>query len=394
MADNRNLVVIDSDDTSRASIVKAATSLPGVKIETDTADLSLGMKLARQNRPAILLVQLTPEDEALEAIERFHSEVPGTAIITMADGSAGDIVLKSVRAGAKEYISRPVNPEEVKNAVDRLLRQTASAAGKSNKIISVFSNKGGTGASTIAVNLAVALSRVSGEDVALADFDSNSGEVSLFLNLDPVKTLADLAQVKGKLDPTSVQKAMVKHESGVFVLCEPDRPEQTEGITAHRIREILDHLSASYRYVVCDVSHQFNDVTLELFDSSSNILVVTLLNLPAIRSAHRCLEVFRQLKYLDDEDKVRMVVNRYLPNRDIDVAQLEETLGYPVYWKIPNDYQTVIDAVNSGMPIEEVNPESDVAACYRSIAADLAGIELESNSNHSGGLFSKLLGRK
>jgi pilus assembly protein CpaE len=311
----------------------------------------------------------------------------------MAPGGDAETVLKSVRAGAKEYLARPVDEDEIRKAVDRLLRQSGSRKAASTQVISVFSNKGGTGTSTIAVNLAVALSRLSGKDVALADFDHHAGEVSLFLNLQPTKTVANLAASKSKLDATTVQSALVKHDSGVFVLCEPERPEQTEGITGERIHDILDHLRSSFSFIVCDLSHSFNDVTLEVFDNSTSIMVVTLLNLPAIRSAHRCLEVFKQLNYLQDENRVRLVVNRYLPNRDIDVAQLEETLHYPVYWKVPNDYPTVIDAVNSGLPIEEVGPDSEVAQSYRTMAADLAGIEIETTTP-SGGLFSKLLGRK
>jgi pilus assembly protein CpaE len=393
VAEERSIVIIDSDDTSRTEIVNAVQSLAGVKIEAETGDFNLGMKLARQVRPPVLVVELNPMDEALQAIERFNAEFPGTAVIATAPGGDADTVLKSVRAGAKEYLSRPLQDEEVRKAVDRLLRQSGPRKAVTTKIISVFSNKGGTGTSTVAVNLAVALSRVSGKDVALADFDHHAGEVSLFLNLQPTRTVAELASGKGKMDAASVQSALVKHDSGVYVLCEPDRPEQTEGITGQKIHDILEHLKSSFSYVVCDLSHSFNDVTLEVFDSSNNILVVTLLNLPAIRSAHRCLEVFRQLNYLQDETKVRLMVNRYLPNRDIDVAQLEETLHYPVYWKVPNDYPTVIDAVNSGLPIDEVNPDSEVAQCYRILAADLAGIEIESATS-SGGLFSKLLGRK
>jgi pilus assembly protein CpaE len=327
------------------------------------------------------------------AIERFTAEFPTTAVMATAPGGDAETVLKSVRAGAKEYLSRPVEDDEIRKAVDRLFRQSGPRKAAASKVISIFSNKGGTGTSTIAVNLAVALSRVSGKDVALADFDHHAGEVSLFLNLAPSRTVADLVAGSAKLDAASVQSALVKHDSGVFVLCEPDRPEQTEGITGPRIHESLEHLTSSFSYVVCDLSHSFNDVTLEVFDNSSNILVVTLLNLPAIRSSHRCIEVFKQLNYLQDERRVRMVVNRYLPNRDIDVAQLEETLHYPVYWKVPNDYPTVIDAVNSGLPIEEVDPDSEVAQCYRTMAADLAGIEIETATS-SGGIFSKLLGRK
>jgi pilus assembly protein CpaE len=288
-----------------------------------------------------------------------------------------------------------VDSSEAKRAIERLLRLTAAGAAAGGKVIAVFSNKGGTGTSTLAVNLAVALAQVTNQGVALADFDSQAGEVSLFLNLQPTRTIADLVTGQGKIDSAVVQAALVKHPSGVYVLCEPERPEQTEGITGTRVHEVLAQLTSSFPYVVCDLSHSFNDVSLEIFDSARHILVVTLLNLPAIRSARRCLDVFRQLNYLRDEDKVRLVINRYLPSRDIDVSQLEETLHYPVFWKVPNDYATVIDAVNSGLPVHEVNADSEVARSLRGLAADLAGLEADAiQSDKAGGFFGKLMGRK
>ncbi len=394
MAEDRSLVIIEPDEKTRQRLVKIAQSLAGVTVAAESADLTLGMKLARQTRPALLVVAAEPEDEALVAIERFHADFPAVAIIASAAGNGTESVLKCVRAGAREYVPRPVADDEARRALDRVLRQLTTQKTGVSKVIAVFSNKGGTGASTVAVNLAVALSKVTGKDVALADFDRHAGEVSLHLNVRPTKTLADLVATTGKLDGMTVQSSLVKHETGVFVLCEPERLEQTESITASRVREILEHLSSSFAYVVCDLSHSFDDVALEVFDASSTILVVTLLNLPAIRSAHRCIGVFRQLNYLRDENKVRLIVNRYMPNRDIDVAQLEETLQHPVFWKVPNDYQTVIDAVNSGMPIDEVNADSEVAHSYRRLAATLSGIEVAPAAAQSGGIFARLLGRK
>jgi len=395
VAEDRSLVIIEPDDKIRQQLVKVAQSLPGVSVAADSAELTLGMKLARQTRPAVLIVGMEPEEEALVAVDRFHAEIPGTAILACVKSlGEAEVLMKCVRAGAKEFMARPASEEDARRAIERLLRQLTSQKVGTSQIISVFSNKGGTGTSTVAVNLAVALSKVTSKDVALADFDRNSGEVTLHLNLRPTKTLADLAAVPGKLDGATVQSTLVKHDTGVFVLCEPDRPEQAENINAKRVREILDHLSGSFQYVVCDMSHSFDDVALEIFDASTTILIVTLLNLPAIRSAHRCIEVFRQLNYLRDEQKVRLLVNRYLPNRDIDVAQLEDTLRHPVFWKVPNDYQTVIDAVNSGMPIEEVGGESEVAQAFRSLAGALAGVESTNSTVQSSGLFARLLGRK
>jgi pilus assembly protein CpaE len=395
VAPEKSLVIIDSDEPTRALFTTIGNALPGGRVAAESADFALGMKLARQVRPAILVVEIVPDEERLKAIERFHLEYPGTAILATSKDASTETVLKCVRSGAQEFLPRPVDSDEARKAVDRLMRVSAGAMAAGGKIIAVFSNKGGTGTSTLAVNLAVSLAQVTGQGVALADFDNQAGEVSLFLNLRPTRTIADLASGQGKLDSAVVQSALVKHPSGVYVLCEPERPEQTEGITGPRVHEILGQLTSSFPYVVCDLSHSFNDVSLEVFDSARHILVVTLLNLPAIRSARRCLDVFRQLNYLRDEEKVRLVINRYLPNRDIDVSQLEETLRYSVSWRIPNDYATVIDAVNSGLPVHEVNPDSEVARSFRALASELAGVEIETeNSRASGGLFGKLLGRK
>lgn len=396
MAQDKSLLVIDSDDATRGMFTTLARSLPGGRVAAESADFALGMKLARQVRPAVLIAELTPDEEKLSTLERFHIEFPGTAILATCKDASTETVLKCVRAGAQEFLPRPVDSDEAKRAIDRVMRVSTGASGSAGKLIAVFSNKGGTGTSTIAVNLAVALAQVTGQGVALADLDSQAGEVSLFLNLRPVRTIADLASGQGKLDSAVVQSALVKHGSGVYVLCEPERPEQTESITGPRVHDIMGQLTSSFPYVVCDLTHSFNDVSLEVFDNARHILVITLLNLPAIRSARRCLDVFRQLNYLRDEDKVRLMINRYLPNRDIDVSQLEETLHYPVYWKVPNDYATVIDAVNSGLPVQDVNPESEVSRSMRALAADLAGVEVEvtENARNSGGLFGKLLGRK
>lgn len=395
MAQEKSLVIIDSDDSTRGMLAKLVGTLPNARVAADSADFAHGLRLVRQTRPAMVVVEVADEEQ-IRALERLHLELPAITLLVSCKDTSREMVLKCVRAGAQEFLERPVKGDEAGKAIERLLRTAGGASAGGSKLIAVFSNKGGTGTSTLAVNLAVALAQVTGQGVALADFDTQAGEVSLFLDARPTRTLADLAASKTKLDSAVVQSALVKHPSGVYVLCGAERPEQNESIGVERLHEILEHLTGSFPYVVCDLTHSFSDASLEVFDNARHILVLTLLNLPAIRSARRCLHIFRELNYLRDEDKVRLVVNRYLPNKDIDVSQLEETLRFPVYWKIPNDYATVIDAVNTGTPIQDVNPDSEVARSLRKMAADLAGLDEEAadTAKESGGLFGKLLGRK
>jgi pilus assembly protein CpaE len=368
-------VVIDTDDSSRSSLITQLRTMPGVKVEADAGDLQLGMKLARQVRPALLVLEAKPLDEALAAAERFHLEFPATAIFILSSDTQPNTILRAMRAGAKEFLPRPVPGAEFAAAVEKLLQQADRRAGSRGKIIAVFSNKGGVGTTSISSNLAVSLVRVTGKEVALADLDLQAGDVSIFMNARPAKTIADVCSNTGRIDSAQITGALVKHPSGVYVLAGPEKPEQTEVVKPSKVNEILTTMRDSFSYVVVDNGHGFSDVNLEVFDLADEILVIVLLNLPSIRAAQRCLDVFRQLNYLRDQEKVRLVVNRYLPQKDIGVEQLEEALHYPVYWRIPNDYASMSDAINAGMPVAEIDPEADVTKSFDQLASELAGIE-------------------
>jgi pilus assembly protein CpaE len=390
-----NAVVIDSDDGSRSSLITQLRSTPGVTVEADAPDLALGMKLARQIRPALLVLEAKPLDEALAAAERFHLEHPSTTIFITSSDTAPNTILRSMRAGAKEFLTRPVANAELTSALDKLMKMADRSGGGGHKLITVFSNKGGVGTTSVSVNLSVALARVTGKDVGLADLDLQAGDVSIFMNARPTKTIADVCATTGRIDSTAVTGALVRHESGVFVLAGPERPEQMESIKPARVNEVLSSMRESFPFTVVDNGHGFSDVNLEVFDLADHIVVVVLLNLPSIRAAQRCLEVFRQLNYLRDQEKVKLVVNRYLPQKDIGIEQLEEALHYPVYWRIPNDYANMSDAINAGMPVAEIDSEADVTKSFDQLASDLAGVTVPvvEDAKAGKGLFGKIFGR-
>jgi Flp pilus assembly CpaE family ATPase len=180
----------------------------------------------------------------------------------------------------------------------------------------------------------------------------------------------------------------------VFVLAGPERPEQME-TSSRRVNEVLSSMREAFPYTVVDNGHGFSDVNLEVFDLADHIVVVVLLNLPSIRAAQRCLEVFRQLNYLRDQEKVKLVVNRYLPQKDIGIEQLEDALHYPVYWRIPNDYANMSDAINAGMPVAEIDSEADVTRAFDQLASDLAGVTapVMEETKQGKGLLGKIFGR-
>src|SRR5207237_10444449 len=172
-----------------------------------------------------------------------------------------------------------------------------------------LSKKGGAGVSTIVTSLAVSLKRMTGREVALADLDVFSGDAAFMLGLSPTRSLGDVLAA-AKIDSASVHGALIRHESGLYVLSQPELLDQVDGINASHVSSVLEILASTYDLVVVDAPHVFNDLTLELFDRSSTILLVCEPSIPSVRAARRSLEIFHKLNFMVASDRVRLVVNR------------------------------------------------------------------------------------
>jgi pilus assembly protein CpaE len=346
-------VLIHGDDYERGQLRLALEALPGVQIAGERSDLRSGIALAHQVRPTILAMELAqPVDEGLHAASHFKMEHPDCAIFLVSEVFDPETLLRALRAGAQEVLRHPLDRAALREAVERVSRQLAkkSGTGVSRGIISVFSNKGGAGVSTLAANLAISLKRLSGREVALADFDIHSGDAAFMLGLSPTRSLGDVLAAP-KIDSASVHDALIKHDSGLFVLSQPELLDQVDSISAGQIGSVLEILSSTFDIVVMDVPHVFNDLTLELFDRSTTILLICEPSIPSVRAARRSLEIFQKLNFLVAQDRVRLVVNRRSEQSAITLPQIEETLGVRVFGSVVNEYPAVSTAINLGKPL-------------------------------------------
>ena len=376
MPDEITVLIVDSDERSRAGIKGLLASMPVAAVVGDAPDIKRGLKLVKQLKPALVIMELSPVTEALQAAEKIKTEHPQTAVYVTASDPGAEVILKAMRAGASEFLSRPVNGTDLGAALKKLaarIEQELAASRQAGKVVTVFSNKGGVGTTTIATNLAVSLAQETGQQVVIADLDLELGDVTMFLNMKPRYTIVDVVSRGPRPDPSSVDSALAKHGSGVYVLGEPAKPEDADTVTADQVGQVLTHLRQRFSFVVVDTAHTFEERTLEVLDISDLIFLVVLLDLPNIRNVQRCLDVFNRLPGYDTE-KVRLVVNRYVPDLQIGIPQVQQTLKMDVYWKIPNDYGRVISSVNAGTPIVSMDGESPVSASFRDLARDIAGL--------------------
>lgn len=371
MSQTLTVVIVHKDEIERANLRAALEALPGVQIAGERADLRSGIALAHQARPNIVITSMGPPfDDVLSAVSQFKLEHPDTAIFLATESLDPEVLLRALRAGAQEVLRRPLDRATLREAVERVARSTAkkSGAGATRGVVTVFSNKGGAGVTTIAANLAIGLRLGTHREVALADFDIHSGDAAFVLGVSPGRSLGDVITAP-RIDSAGVQEALTRHASGVFVLPQPEQLDRVDGVTHEQVGSVLEILASIHDYVVVDAPHVFNDLTLEIFDRSSTILMVCEPSIPSVRAARRSLEIFHKLNFLVSPDRVRLVLNRRSDSSAISIPQLEETLGMQVFGSIANDYAAVSNAINVGRPLvgsaDEGRAGRDIIALVR-----------------------------
>jgi pilus assembly protein CpaE len=240
-------------------------------------------------------------------------------------------------------------------------------------VVSIFSNKGGNGTTTIAVNLADALVRYYGKKVVVVDLVLSHGDVTMFFNVNPTYSILDLAKNAEKADYDFLHSLLLKHSSGVYILADPPTVEDGEQILAGQVKDVLATLRSMFDYIIVDTPHQFDERTLTALEKSDIVFLVTLLNLPSLRNTQKCLDLFGRIGIRDE--RVRLILSRYLPNDEIPRESIEGIMTCPVFFAIPNDYPTVISSVNRGKLLHEVAPDKEVTRSFRQMADLLMGAD-------------------
>lgn len=373
MADKLSIVVVDEDAAVRKMLKNQFDLMKNVELVSEAKNIDEAYDEVRRIKPDILILGL-PKDYAktLRSAERIKQEFPDTTIFVSSEVKTPESIISAMRAGASEFLSRPIDLDELKKAIEKISKikeQIKVQTPKISRIISVFSKKGGLGVTTLAVNLGVALSQMGEKKAALLDLDLQLGDVTSFLNLSPEYNIIDVCNKDGGVDEVKLQSCVTRHPSGVFVLAEPKNPAESESVSTSQINQILGHLKSMFSYVIVDTPHTFDPKTLEAFELSDHIILVTVPNVSSIRATKKTLGAFRDLGYAPD--KVKVVVNRVSRKDRIRIDEIEKTLSYPVSFVIPNNYPAVIEAINTGIPLLDHKGDSNVAKSILELANDL-----------------------
>jgi pilus assembly protein CpaE len=322
-------------------------------------------------KPMAAIISLGPQPEhSINFIKRLSSEFPSMAIVSAAHNASRDLLLQSLRAGAREFLQLPVSAPELGTVVERVAQFCHShveAPKKKGKMIAVFSSKGGCGTSFMATNIAAC----TGAPTILVDLNLQAGDLPLFLGLNQKYSFADMAENRARLDDELIKSFATPYSSNLSLLAAPKEADSADEIEPEHVFAVLQRLRESYDYVVLDPQHTFDSITLAALDQSDEILLVLTLDIPAIRSTQRALEIFDRLGY--PRKKVRIVVNRWSKLIDLDLQQVEKFLGEPVIGFVPSDYQTAVNSINLGQPLVQSDGSSRIAVEIRRITKTVCG---------------------
>lgn len=360
-SEQRTLLQMTVDNTGMARTAYTFPTYP-------TSGNDTMLKRIKDVHADVVVIDVPPDSTtaALKAIELVQAEGNGFAIFAVGETRQPQNIVSAMRLGAREYLERPTNTAVLLEAFVRFTsaRRKSRGSGARGKVFTAVNAKGGCGATTVAVNTALALS-TPGSPSALIDL-APIGHAALHLNVTPTFTLTDAVRNLSRLDVSLLEGYMSRCKNGVHLLAGIAEP-LTEELAYADFAKLFDLMINQYRYVVVDASSRLDHITRLACDISDKVLLVAHADVTSLWSAAR---VQQYLSEGTGRDKIRLVLNRFRKIAGFSDSDAERATQAKIMWKIPNHYPLVSAAIENGIPVAQQN-HSEIARSYQGLASVL-----------------------
>jgi len=379
MSNVLRLAIVDPSDATREELKTMLLGMDMVWLEAECSRYEFFADVVGQTHPDIGVVTIDHDaDKALELIHGLQISSPECSILVVSSSTDGQLILKAMRAGAKEFLTQPVRVEDLVSAIERIGNQRyGKGTGKSRNstVIAIAGSTGGVGTTSLAVNLGCALATRPENSVALIDLDLSLGDADVFLDTIPDYTLVDVAQNISRLDFTLLKRSLTKHSSGLYLLPRPIQLQDTSLITPDDLHRVVGLLKATFSHLIFDLSKSYTPVDMVALEAAGHVLLVTQLDLPCLRNVVRLLMSLDEFETI--KERIRIVVNRVgLQSGQISMKKAQETIGREIFWQIPNDYKVMAEVRNNGVPLFEQAPRASITQSIVGLANVLCGTEV------------------
>ena len=343
---------------------------------SDDKPTNLSVRQVIDADPQIIIVDISDFETSLQTLQFLHTTLPSARLLVISDNTDPKLMIELMRAGVREFLPSPVSEQALVQAFDRYTSEKALATThqkarvKRGKIYSVASAKNGSGATTVAINLAGVIATRSKRKTALIDLDRPLGDAAAYLDIKPNFTVSDALVAGARLDSVLLESYM--HPTHGFHIL-PGFPEHTADalLSADKLSQLLEVAQGTFEHTIVDLPINLDEEQVKVIArTSSTILVILTPELPAIWRTERLLTY---LARLDAAAKVRIVLNRATRSDDIGDSDIQRQLQMPLYCKLPNEYGACIRAINSGTLLDAANCKH-LGKALAALATEVAGL--------------------
>jgi pilus assembly protein CpaE len=422
-AEKIRILIVDDIPETRENLGKLLYFESDIEIVGTADDGRQAVKEAQRLQPDIVLMDINmPDMDGITASQEISRVAPSTQVIMMSVQSEDVYLRRSMGVGARDFLIKPFTSDELSSSIHRVYEMGArqpevprpeytEGPGPSEpikrrpeplgKLLMVYSPKGGTGCSTVASNLAIALAKTTSKKVALVDGNLQFGDSDVLFNLRGNRTLADVVNRIDELDSDLMGVMVARHASGVKVLAAPPTPVAFERISPDAFKKVLSQLKKDFDYVLLDTWSLLDDMVLGAIDLADRILVVMTPEIPSIKSTKLFFDIAEALEF--PIDRIDLILNKVIPRDGLRAEKIESSMQHKVLAEFVFDPKQIRQAINQGSPLVMIQPNHPLSERFLQLAQEEETLlapqpeavpeeiePVESEIQRRGGLFGRL----
>jgi pilus assembly protein CpaE len=382
------VVALCDPGTTQQQITEALNSQNEYVLADILTSKEMLAKQLHTTEPDIILVDSKLEGEStMDIIDDLALQFPNSSVVAVLPTNDPLVAQQVMLAGARAFLITPFSQINLVSTLRRVselegrrqqtkmyVPSTATEATRPLRSVTIYSPRGGTGVTSIAVNTAIALAEETGKKVLLFEGKVFFGHMEVMLNLRVQNSISDLIPHATNLDEGLVRDVVTPHPSGIHVLLAPSNVQIAQGIRAEDIYNIFMGVSRFYDYVVVDAGGPLNEISVTLMDATDRILLVTTPDLASLHDTSRFIQLSRSLAY--PMDKILMLLNKAGAEGGVKLHDIETVLHNQVYHQIPNDPANVLRSINRGVPYLINYSRSNASKSIQQLARNLTSITL------------------
>ncbi len=350
--DNLTISVLFGTGVQRPEIQKVLESLPHLKLLEQSCLPQEYCSQRPDDVPDLVLVEMDGENQIPGWLEELTDNLPKTPVLLCSHNQEPDFLIRVMQAGVREFLPMPLTRDALEAAVNRVWvskKRLQSAEDERGQIIVVTGHKGGAGATTVAVNLAVALADLTSDNLALVDLGRPFPDVGNFLDQEATYTIQDLIDNLHSLDQSFLQRIIQPYGHNLFILHGCADFREQDNIDLDSLEKIFSIMRSHYRYIIVDLSHWLDDFFLHVIMEADLVLMLTGLTVPDLRNLKKLWPALLEMN--QERRKFKLVVNRLDKNKALQLKDLEHVVSQSAFETLPSDYEALMEALNQGTPL-------------------------------------------